>query len=257
MATVKAETFDAEMFGKLVALFDSNQAGEAESAFRKAVLMCAKNGLHFSEAAGMAFGRDGGEADELRDQLEKERSEHVADVEAAAEKVRELNDQVAALQKAAMDADAGGGDDEHVIDLRGRLRRAWRHWQFRLFVLALVQEAGAVFLLNGAGVAAPLFGLLNWLLFAVWSVALFRKRGLGQMLLKWLIYFVVAAAGAAVAFNMAGGGIPAPAPAQAVLGGSLLAALLLTLSKLSDWMGAWIREHIWESEPVHVVRAWF
>jgi hypothetical protein len=148
-------------------------------------------------------------------------------------------------------------ENKHVIDIGGRLRRAWRFWQFRLFVLAVVQATGAVVLLNGGGIVTPLLMLLNWLLFALWSVALFRKRGLGQLLLKWLIYFAAVAAGGGMAFNMAGGGIPAPVPAQEVFGGSLLAALLLTLSKISDWMGEWIRAHVWQSHAVRTVRRFF
>jgi hypothetical protein len=194
---------------------------------------------------------------EIRAQLEQS-TQVIARLQEALTEERAANASLREQLALAQQRDDSGPDEvEHVIDFGGRLRRAWPFWQFRLFVLALAQEAGAVFLLNGAGVAAPLFGLLNWLLFAVWSVALFRKRGLGQMLLKWLIYFAVAAAGGVAAFNMAGGRIPAPAEAQAVLGGSLLAALLLTLSKLSDWMGERIREDIWESRPVRVVRRCF
>src|SRR6185312_15607660 len=112
MATVKAETFDAEMFGKLVALFDSNQAGEAESAFRKAVLMCAKNGLHFGEAAGMAFGKDGGDAAELRDQLQRQEAEYAGKLTWSADEIQRLNGELAA----ALSGNGGGdGEEEHVI----------------------------------------------------------------------------------------------------------------------------------------------
>ena len=49
--------FDAETFKKLVARFDSNHAGEAETAFRKAMAMCAQSDLRFCDAASEAYGR--------------------------------------------------------------------------------------------------------------------------------------------------------------------------------------------------------
>src|SRR5579864_7268047 len=98
MATVKAEIFDAEMFAKLVAMFDSNNAGEADNAFRKAVLMCAKNGLRFCDAAGMAFGQDGGEVAELQDQLRQQEAEHADQLTEAAAEVERLRGEVAELR---------------------------------------------------------------------------------------------------------------------------------------------------------------
>ena len=47
---------DAGMFRKLVALFDSPSAGEAEAAFRKAANMCARSRRRFIDAIGESFG---------------------------------------------------------------------------------------------------------------------------------------------------------------------------------------------------------
>lgn len=237
--------FDVEVFGKIVALFDSDKVGEAQNAFTKAVLLCRKHGLRFADAAGMAFGN----ADAVRQQLETEFSAEVEKMRQAALKLRQENDDL----RAQLD-ERGGGDDvegEHVIDLPGRLRRWWRFWQFRLLVLALAQGAGAVFLLNGLGVVAPLFGLLLPLLFGAWSVAAFRKLGFGQMLLKWLVYGAVLLAGAAAIDNVDASARP---PVFLLV---LAVALVLTLTKVSAWLGGLIRLHIWESHPVHVARGWF
>lgn len=198
---------------------------------------------------------DADETAEMQEELERS-AEGLEQMRAAL--VREQEENARLREQAAGQGHDGEPDEgQHVIDLGGRLRRAWRFWQFRLFALAVVQGAGAVLMLNGAGGGAALFGLLNWVLFAAWSMALFRKRGLGQMFLKWVIYLAAVAAGGAVAFNMAEGQIPASAQAQWVFEGSVLAALLLTLSKLSDWLAEWIHEHIWESAPVQTVKGWF
>jgi len=248
MATVRAEMFDVEMFGKLVALFDSNNAGEAGNAFRKAVLMCEKNGLHFCDAAGMAFGQgDGGEATELRDELRRQEAQHADQLTEAAAEIERLRDQVAALSGNG----GGDGEEEHVIDLGGRLRRAWRFPQFRLFVLTVMVAAGFGVASAQAYGMARIIGGLCLFVFGAWSVAQFRKRGLGQMFMKWLVYCGVL---------MLGGMLADGADVQnrpAVFLCVLAVALVLTLSKVSEWLSERVRVHVWESDPVHVVRAWF
>ena len=240
MATAQAVNFDVETFAKLVALFDSNNAGEAENAFRKAVLICAKNGLHFCEAAGMAFGQgDGGEVAELQEQLRQQEAEHANQLTEAAAEIERL--------RAELAGEAPEG--EHVIDLPGRLRRAWVFPQFRLLVLTvMIAAAGAA---SRHEALAKFFGALCVFLFGAWSVAQFRKRGLGQMFLKWVVYGV-----SLMLCGMAVDGADAGNKAAVFLA-ILAAALVLTLSKVSEWLGERIRKHVWESEPVHVVRGWF
>ena len=48
--------FDVTRFRKLVALFDSDKQGEADSAFRMAAKMCAAHGLRFPEMLAETFG---------------------------------------------------------------------------------------------------------------------------------------------------------------------------------------------------------
>ena len=228
--------FDVEGFCKIVALFDSDKVGEAQNAFTKAVLLCRKHSLRFADAAGMAFGN----ADAVRQQLEKDFNAEVERMKQAAMKLREENDDLRA-QLEDKDDDAEG---EHVIDLPGRLRRAWRLWKFRLFVLTV--SIGIA-----AGVQKPVAGCLCVLLFGSWSVALFRKTGFAQMLLKWLVYGVVLLAGAFVV-DAVDASIRPP-----VFLFALALALVLTLTKISKWLGGLIRAHIWESELVRVMRRWF
>jgi hypothetical protein len=247
MATVKEETFDGETFGKLVALFDSNNAGEAENAFRKAVLMCAKNGLRFCDAAGMAFGHDGDEVEKLEDQLELLEAEYAGKLTWAAEEIQRLNTELAA----ALSGNGGDGEGAHVIDLGGRLRRAWVFPQFRLTLLVLVMMARMV-IAYALPPATPLFSLTGLCLSVAWSVAQFRKQGLGQLLMKWVVF--VSSIWIGVAIGQSFGISIDKGPIGLVV---LLAALVLTLSRLSEWLCERVRVHVWGSNPVHVVRGWF
>jgi hypothetical protein len=240
MSTVRAEQFDLEMFGKLVALFDSNAAGEAESAFRKAVIMCARNGIRFSDAAQFAFGQGDEEVAVLQEQLRQQGAEHANHLTEAAAEIERLRAELAGETP----------EGEHVIDLPGRLRRAWVFPQFRLLVLTVMIAAAAAVAQNHDGLAR-FFGAGCVFLFGAWSVAQFRKRGLGQMFLKWVVYAVSLMLGGMLADRADVASRPE------VFLAALAVALVLTLSKLSGWLGEKIRQHVWESEPVHVVRAWF
>jgi hypothetical protein len=227
------EDFDVQGFGKIIALFDSDKVGEAQNAFTKAVLLCRKHGLRFTDAASMTFGQSSGRVAELEAQL-RESAEGWKEAKAENDRLRAQLDQ--------RDGDTPEG--EHIIDLPGRLRRWWQFWQFRLFVLSVAVGTAAV---RGAVV-------LGWLcvfLFMAWSVALFRKSGFAQMLLKWLVYGVVLLAGGA-----ATDGVDASAR-LAVFLLVLALALVLTLTKASAWLGRLIRTHIWESGPVETARGWF
>jgi hypothetical protein len=257
MATVGAEKdkqpgFDVETFCKLVALFDSSNVGEAENAFRKAVLMCGKKGLRFCDAAGMALGQgDGGEVAELRDQLQQQEAEYAAKLTWSADEIQRLNGEMAA----ALSGSDGNGEEEHVIDLRGRLRRAWVYPQFRLFALTVVIAVG------GAA-ARPVFSdheflgrfwaLVCLFVFGKWSVAQFRKRGLGQVFLKSVVYFLTISICDAVG---QGFGIHIDEGPMWLV--AALLALVLALSRLSEWLGEKVRLNVWESGPMHVLRGWF
>lgn len=146
---------------------------------------------------------------------------------------------------------AYGDDKEHVIDLGGRLRRAWKHWQFRLLLLTLAIAVSAGAANAQADTLARLSGSLGLFLFGAWSVAQFRKQGLGQVFLKWLVYCATLVLGAALADSAS-----ADNRTLAILG-VLAVALVLTLSKLSAWLGVMIRAHVWESRYVRIIRRWF
>lgn len=69
-------SIDIDIFKKLVARFDSSYAGEAETAFRKAISMCAQAQMRFCDAATEAYGQDGdaklrAEIADLRQRLEQ------------------------------------------------------------------------------------------------------------------------------------------------------------------------------------------
>ena len=210
-------------------------------------LMCAKYGLHFGEAAGMAFGQ--GESVDAAEfeRLKRGEAEHASQLTEAAAEVESLRSQVAEL-RAELAGETPEG--EHVIDLPGRLRRAWRFAQFRLLVLTLM-IAALYGVADHSDALARLFGAVCVFLFGAWSVAQFRKRGLGQMFLKWMVYGAVLMPGGMLVDSFHAGDRPA------VFVGVLAVALVLTLTNVSEWLGERIRLHVWESDPVHTVRAWF
>lgn len=240
MSTVRAENFNLEMFGKLVALFDSNAAGEAESAFRKAVIMCQRNGMHFADAARFAFSQGDEEVAALQEQLRQQEAEHASHLGEAAAEIERLRSELAGETP----------EGEHVIDLPGRLRHAWVFPQFRLLLLTVMIAAASGVAQHHDGLA-QFFEAVCVFLFGAWSVAQFRKRGLGQMFMKWIVYAASLMLGGMLADSAEIANRPA------VFLGVLAVALVLTLSKLSGWLGEKIREHVWESEPVHAVRGWF
>ena len=175
-----------------------------------------------------------------RSRLRQQEAEHASQLTEAAAEIERLRAELAGETP----------EGEHVIDLPGRLRRAWVFPQFRLLVLTVMIAAAAAAAQNHDGLAR-FFGAVCVFLFGAWSVAQFRKRGLGQMFLKWVVY---------AASLMLGGMLADSADVASrpeVFLAALAVALVLTLSKLSEWMGEKIRAHFWESEPVHVVRAWF
>lgn|GEM_PF-4965835 len=236
--------FEVEEFGKIVALFDSDKLGEAENAFRKAVLLCRKYGLRFCDAAGEAFGKGAGVDAAEVERMKQDVAEAARVVQGLQGENAQLQAEVARLQEALDGRNESGDGEEHVIDVPGRLRRAWGFWQFRLFVLTL--SIGVA-----AAVQKPVAGVLCVFLFGCWSVALFRKRGFAQMLLKWLVYGAVLLAGAVAMDNLDAGARP---PVFLL---ALAVGLVLTLTKISRWLGGLIRAHIWESGPVKRVRGWF
>jgi hypothetical protein len=244
---MEAEYFDAELFAKTVALFDSDKLGEAENAFRKAVLLCKKHGRRFGDVAGEVFGQGASFDAAEFERLKRDEAQHAGQLNQAAAEIERLR----AIEKELRAELAGETPDgEHVIDLPGRLRQAWRFAQFRLLILTLAIGAGIAAAEHHSSMAGPL-GFVCLFLFGAWSVAQFHKRGLAQMLLKWLVYGLVLLSGGVLADNTDAGSRPA------VFVAMLVAALLLTLTKVSDWLGGKIRKHLWESDPVHVVRGWF
>ena len=71
---------DLEIVGKLCAVLDSTNAGEAEAAFRKLVLLAAKHGSRLCDVIAMAFGHgDGAEVTALQEQLQQQRAQHAAE----------------------------------------------------------------------------------------------------------------------------------------------------------------------------------
>ena len=255
MATVKAENdnetgFDAETFVKLIALFDSSNAGEAENAHRKSVLMCAKKGLRWLDAARMTFGRsDNGDVSALQEQLRDEQAQHASHLEEASEAIRALRDKVTQLE-AALSGDTEGASV--VLVVRHRLRGAWVFPQFRLFVLTLLIWLGTVAqaAFSNHEFLSRVWAFVSLIVFGGWVIAQCRKEGFAQMLMKCAVYAAIFLCGGLL-FN----GLDLISPGTLLL--TLAAALVMTISRLSEWLCELVRAKVWESGPAHVMRSWF
>jgi DNA-binding XRE family transcriptional regulator len=248
MATTATEDFDLETFRNLVGKFDSNQAGGGDAAFRKAVILCTKYGLGFSEAAAMAFGQGDGNAAEL----EAENAELRAEVEQRKQGGDELADALGHAKQTIAALEHGQERGEHQTEIKALFRHAWEGPHFRLVRLTLMIAA----VIMAAGITEePMFSshpLAAWFLlivtaylFGSWSVALFRTYGFAQMLMKWVVYCSVVGVGCMA--------LP-PSPVLLMV---LLVAMVLTFSRLNEWLGKQVRMKVWESSRVRVVRAWF
>jgi hypothetical protein len=189
------------------------------------------------------------DADDMQEELERS----AADMEKMREALEHEREESARLRGELDGGNEDGGlhDGEHVIDLPGRLRRAWRYPNFRLFILMLAVFAGAVFDRRLSGREEQGLGLLWVALFIAWSLRQFRKRGLAQLVLKWLVFFVALEGCAALRVEL---GLERDLRA---IGAALAVVMVLTFSKISEWLGHQIRVHVWESGPVETVKGWF
>jgi hypothetical protein len=216
------------------------------------------------------------DVDEMREELEQA-AEALTELRAEKEKLRkaliEERDKTARLREQTgrrEETRRGAGDDEerHVIDAWGRLRRAWRYPNFRLFVfmLALFGNAayGPKFLLLVSGFSryggkVAEYGPqgLNALciaLFLLWGLGQFRRRGLASVLLKWAVFFAALALLDLVRVSSWSGELVRDWRAIA---GGLAVVMVLTFTKISEWLGRQIRVRVWQTRPVAVVKGWF
>jgi len=244
MAATKTETGFVETFRNLVTRFDDNQPGGGETAYRKSVILCAKNGLSFVDAAARSFGQEDGRTAEL----ETENAELREEVERRKQGGDELAD---ALTKAR----------QEIAALQGRGESGGRVWSTKSLLLALagviVGRIGLYMALGeklpepgpsswaAASAALPAPGFVPWLanmvlvlsgawLLAQWHRAQHAADGWGQLVMKWLVLGLGLFLASVIFF----GGPPwdtsvfqrAPVPALVVT----VLAVLLVLSKFTE-----------------------
>lgn len=206
------------------------------------------------------------DVEEMREELERS----AADIEKLRKALIGERDKNARLrEQSGRREETRRGDDnyreQHVIDLWGRLRYAWRYPNFRLLVFVAAAFGNAAYGAKLLRLLAPLphsgyaaqygQGTLNALciaLFLLWSLGQFRKRGLAQVFLKWAVFFPALAACELVRGGLAGSGDDWRA-----IAGGLAVVMVLTFSKISEWLGRQIRLRVWETRPVAIVKGWF
>jgi hypothetical protein len=231
---------------KVGALLGSNYAGEADTASRKIILLAAKYGLHPCDLIAMAFGQGvAGEVAELQDQLRQQEAQHADQLTEAEGIIQGLRGEVAAL--------SGGVEGESLLEgLKRWLRHAWTLAHFRLLVLTLMFAAGFM-----ADRVFDRHVALLWLywaallfVFMAWIIAQCRKRGFGEMLMKCAVYGAVLVI---AVWSLSASGAD---DMTCALGG-LAVGLVVTVSRLSEWLCKQVRVKVWESSPAHVMRGWF
>ena len=208
---------------------------------------------------------DDDDVEEMREMLERS----AAEVEKLRKALIEERDKTARLREQSGRREEtrrgrDGDEERHVIDFRGRLRRAWRYPNFRLFVFvaAVFGNAtyGAKFVLllttlpHSAYAAQHGQAGLNALciaLFLLWSLGQFHKRGLAQVLLKWVV-FVASLTVVELGRQLVELGRDWP-----VLAVELVLVMVVTFTKISEWLGGQIRRRVWETRPVEIVKGWF
>jgi hypothetical protein len=235
MATATKNGFDAETFRNLLARVESNHPAEAETAFRKAMLMCVENTLSFGEAIAEAYGRDDGAS-----QLEEENAKLREEVERRKQGGDKLAD---ALDQAK----------EKIAELEKRELHEGPLWSVRKVLLILMAVIAARIVLfialgegpSGDGTPRAATGFAPWLanlllvLSGAWLLAQWHRgqqaaEGWGQLVMKWGLLGPGLFMSASIFF----GGPPwdasmfdrAPVPALVVA----MLTVLLVLSKFTE-----------------------
>jgi hypothetical protein len=234
-ATITQDGFDLDAFRKLVARFDSGHAGDVDTAVRRAVLMCAENGVGFGEAMTEAFGQT-----DASSTLQKENLELRAEVERRKSGGDELAEALAQAQREVAALQRREDSDGHLRSAKTLL----------LMLVAVIAVRAGLFIGLGegrppGGTYPPGPGFAPWIantalvLSGAWLLQQWHRTehaadGWLQLLMKWAIL----ASGLFLAAAMFFGGAPwdasvyhrAPVPALI----TALLAVLLTLSKFTE-----------------------
>src|SRR5262249_46968069 len=140
--------------------------------------------------AGLAFGNGhGAGVAELEEALRREQAEHASHLSEAAAEIERLRAEADELR--AQIADDTENEEEHRIAMP---EGTWKRPNVWLFLLA-AWSGVAPFL---PWWAMPAIGVVSLGLFTAWSTVQFRRRGLWQLLLKWLVWVSVIGASFAV-----------------------------------------------------------
>jgi len=172
---------DAELFRKFVALFDSNRVGEVDTAFRKALLLCAERGLRFCDAFAESFGlaemqerleQRERHAEQLADALDDLREKFEAYRQNAEAQIQKLRGQPAKQRQPA--APSTGGPMCRGCEWKRRILAVIAAWAIARVWFSHLQWSRAEPWQNAVGVALSASLLLGVLL--RWGYLLFKRK---------------------------------------------------------------------------------
>ena len=189
MAAGRKKQFDADLFRKLVRLFDSDREGERDVAMRQALQHCADCDppLRFCDAVALAFGEDGASDDrvaELQGRIDRLENENT-----------QLSEGVTALRE-ELEGRGAGRKRRKGAGFGGLLADAWSFAQCRLLMLATVLAVRLLLLMFLDAGLSPrrtwwvnrIFIALAALLFMKWSGAQYEQSGVGPVFMKWIVF---------------------------------------------------------------------
>lgn len=247
--------FDVMSFRKFVRLMDSPVEGERHAALYQALKLCAQHRppLLFFEAAALALGNNQGERDALLDKaarLQVEVDDLTSRLQQREAEAAQLADRFVeakrTIEQLISESRKKAGDGSHDFGIL--LDDLWALPPIRLLLVTGVISAEVIadwkfesafnpallFLLN------IVFWFIELRLFAKWTSLQFRRDGLLQLLIKWLIF----GSGLCVRFCLSSTAVSGASSYWMALA-ALAAFSVLTISRLSEWLVEDLGKRLW------------
>jgi hypothetical protein len=259
-----------DLLRKCVRLLDSDKPGERDAAMRQAMLQCAQSGMFFWEAVVKAFREESDDkAEAANRELQQRLEQRESEAAILADRFVEAQQRIQQLMRGRDERE----EREREYSFPGLVAHLWSYPQPRLLLLALVIGVRSFIYCHWRDAGSPiLFWLLNMFsvgfavtLFCKWTALQFAESGPLQLIVKWSLF----GSGSALSFYTFVGAWPwvygfdisawedhavrSPGPAIWLF----FFIVILTVSKLSDWLIDEAGMRLWQSMPVQTLRRCF